>query len=62
MIAKTNGGNLISQVKQVGGRVFEKILVQSGVSEFNGAQGRILYVLWESDGIPITKLSKNRVG
>lgn len=58
MVPKTNGGFLISQIKQVGGRVFEKILAESGIDEFNGAQGRILYVLWQTDGIPITKLSK----
>lgn len=58
LISKTNGGFLVSQVKQISGRVFEKILAESGVNEFNGAQGRILYVLWESDGIPIIELSK----
>lgn len=58
MISKTNGGFLISQVKQVGGRVFEKILAESHIDEFNGAQGRILYVLWQTDSIPIIELSK----
>lgn len=54
---KTNGGFLISKVKQVQGRVFEKMLTQHGISEFNGAQGRILFVLWEEDNIPIKQLS-----
>ncbi len=58
MISKTSGGFLISQIKQVSGRRFEKLLSQAGVDAFNGAQGRILYVLWQEDGIPIAALSK----
>lgn len=55
---KSNGGHLISQIKQVGSRIFEKILAEKSIDAFNGAQGRILYVLWQSDGIPIVELSK----
>ena len=28
------------------------------MNEFNGAQGRILYVLWQEDSVPIIELSK----
>ncbi len=55
---KTNGGFLITQIKQVQGRVFERMLTESGIDEFNGAQGRILYVLWQEDNLPIAELSK----
>jgi len=55
---ETQGGFLISQIKQISGRIFEKLLVNAGVEEFNGAQGRILYVLWQEDGIPIVELSR----
>ncbi len=55
---KTNGGFLISQVKQIQGRVFEKLLTESGIDEFNGAQGRILYILWQKDNISIAELAK----
>ncbi len=58
LLAKTNGGFLVSKVKQIQGRVFERLLNENGISEFNGAQGRILFVLWESDNIPITELSE----
>lgn len=58
MLEKTNGGFLISKVKQVQGRVFERLLDENGISEFNGAQGRILFVLWETDNIPISELSE----
>ncbi len=52
------GGFLITRIKQVGGRVFERILAQRNIDAFNGPQGRILYVLWQHDGIPISELSR----
>lgn len=58
MIPDAKGGFLISQIKQVSGRLFEKILSRAGVDAFNGPQGRILYVLWQEDNIPIAALSK----
>ncbi|HCL04009.1 MAG TPA: MarR family transcriptional regulator [Lachnoclostridium phytofermentans] len=57
-IRKTDGGFLISQMKQVGSRIFEKLLEDACVDAFNGAQGRILYVLWQSDNIPIVELAR----
>lgn len=53
-----SGGFLISKIKQIQGRVFEKLLDENGISEFNGAQGRILFVLWNKDNIPISTLSE----
>ena len=55
---KAEGGYLMSQIKQVSGRIFEKMLINAGIDEFNGAQGRILYVLWQHDNIPIVELSR----
>lgn len=52
------GGFLITRIKQVGGRIFERILAQKNIDAFNGSQGRILYVLWQQDGIPISELSR----
>lgn len=57
-MAKTNGGLLISQVKQIQDRVFDGLLQQCGIEDFNGAQGRILYVLWKEDNLPIVELSR----
>ena len=54
----TQAGFLISQIKSIGGRVFEKILANAQISEFNGAQGKILYALWQKDNISIIELSK----
>lgn len=55
---KTNGGFLITQIKQVQGRIFDALLQKAGIEEFNGAQGRILYVLWQEDGLPVVELAK----
>ena len=55
---RNTGGFLITRIKQVGGRVFDRILSQKKIDVFNGAQGRILYVLWQDDGIPISELSR----
>ncbi len=57
-VIKTYGGFLISQIKQLQGRVFEKMLKESGVDAFNGAQGRILYTLWEHKRLTITEISR----
>ena len=54
---KTNGGYLISRIKQVGTRLFDRMLAEADIDAFNGAQGRILYVLWQEDGITISRLS-----
>ena len=29
-----------------------------GIDDFNGAQGRILFVLWQQDDLPIVELSR----
>ena len=55
---RNTGGFLITRIKPVGGRVFDRILSQKKIDVFNGAQGRILYVLWQDDGIPISELSR----
>ena len=55
---KTSGGFLLSQIHQLSGRTFEKMLKESRVDAFNGPQGRILYVLWEHDKLSITEIGK----
>ncbi len=54
---ETKGGFLISRIKQTATRIFDRMLADSGIDEFNGAQGRILYVLWQNDEISISSLS-----
>ncbi len=54
---ETKGGYLISRIKQTGTRLFDRMLSQADIDAFNGAQGRILYVLWQQDEVSISSLS-----
>ena len=54
-------GMQITLCKQYIGRMLERLLADNGIDEFNGPQGRILHVLWDSDGISIQELA-NRTG
>ena len=47
----------MAKIRQVGGRISERILKQHNV-EINSAQGRIMFALWQNDGISINELSK----
>lgn len=51
------GGNIISQIKRLSDRIFERILSAKNIDAFNGAQGRILYVLWQTEHISLRELS-----
>lgn len=51
------GGFLMAKVHQVSGRVFAGRLRAAGI-EINPAQGRILFALWQQDGIPIQILKE----
>jgi len=51
------GGFLISKIHRLSGRVFARMLRVYDI-EINPAQGRILFVLWREDGIPIRDLAK----
>ena len=55
---RINGGFQVSKIKQLGDRIFEKILAERSIEAFNGAQGRILYVLFQEDGVPIKTVSE----
>jgi len=51
------GGNLVSRIHQVSGRVFSRILKQHGIDVLNPAQGRILNELWKEESISQTELA-----
>ncbi len=51
------GGVLLAKIHQLAGRVFNRKLKKHGIGDINSAQGRILFALWENDGIPISELS-----
>lgn len=55
---ETQGGFLISRIKHLADRVFERMLKECGIDAFNGAQGRILYVLWQHEELPISRIGQ----
>ena len=57
MITERKSGFLISKIHQISGRIFSKKLKEYKI-EINPAQGRILFVLWEKDGISIQELAQ----
>ncbi len=57
MRIERQGGFLLSKIHRLTGRVFARMLRECEI-EINPAQGRILFVLWREDGIPIRELAK----
>lgn len=54
---ETKGGFYITQIKQRQDRIFEKLLLESGI-EISGGQGRILFVLWREPPLTISEISR----
>jgi DNA-binding MarR family transcriptional regulator len=57
MKPQSQGGFLIAKIHQLAGRIFSKLLKKHQI-EINPAQGRIMFVLWRNDNIPIQELAK----
>jgi DNA-binding MarR family transcriptional regulator len=58
MKSQRQGGFLIAKIHQLGGRIFARILKENNIDEINPAQGRIMFVLWRNNDIPIAKLAR----
>ena len=54
---ETKGGFYITRIKQLQDRIFEKLLMESGI-EISSGQGRILFILWKSDNLTVSEISK----
>ncbi|MCH5340859.1 MAG: MarR family transcriptional regulator [Acetatifactor sp.] len=54
---ETRGGFYITQIKQLQDRIFERLLLESGL-EISGGQGRILFILWKTDHLTISEISE----
>lgn len=48
----------MAKIHQLGGRIFARLLKEHGVDQINPAQGRIMFVLWQEDNIPINDLAQ----
>jgi DNA-binding MarR family transcriptional regulator len=57
MRRQRQGGFLIAKIHQLAGRIFNRKLKEAGI-ELNPAQGRIMFVLWQKDRIPINELAR----
>ncbi|NPE06829.1 MAG: MarR family transcriptional regulator [Asgard group archaeon] len=57
MKLQSQGGFLIAKIHQLSGRIFTRLLKKHQI-EINPAQGRIMFVLWRDDNIPIQELAK----
>ena len=58
MKSQRQGGFLVARIHQLSGRIFARMLKEHGVEEINPAQGRIMFVLWRQDGLPISDLAR----
>ncbi len=54
---ETKGGFYITQIKQLQDRIFERLLLENGI-EISGGQGRILFILWKTDHLTISEISR----
>ncbi len=54
---ETKGGFYITQIKQLQDGIFERLLLENGI-EISGGQGRILFILWKTDHLTISEISK----
>jgi DNA-binding MarR family transcriptional regulator len=57
MKQQKQAGFLMAKIRQVGERIFYRKLRESGI-EINPGQGRIMFALWQNDGISIQELAK----
>lgn len=57
MKEQRQAGFLMAKIRQVSGRIFERMLNRYNI-EINSAQGRIMFALWQQDNISINELTK----
>ena len=57
MKQQRQSGFLMAKIRQVAGRIFERMLKDCNI-EISSAQGRIMFALWQEDGISINELGK----
>jgi DNA-binding MarR family transcriptional regulator len=57
MKSQSQGGFLMAKIRQVGGRIAERILREYDI-EITSAQGRIMFALWQQDGVSMNELAR----
>ena len=56
-VPRREAGSLIGRIHQIAGRVFSRLLRESGLEDISAGQGRIIYELWKGDGVSAKDLS-----
>jgi DNA-binding MarR family transcriptional regulator len=57
MEQQRQGGFLMAKIRQVAGRIFERMLNRYDI-EINSAQGRIMFALWQQDNVSINEIAQ----
>jgi DNA-binding MarR family transcriptional regulator len=52
------GGFLITKIRQLASRIFDKLLKEYKIDEISAAQGRVMFPLWRQDNISFQDLKK----
>ncbi|UCC20285.1 MAG: MarR family transcriptional regulator [Promethearchaeota archaeon] len=52
------GGFLITKIRQLSQRIFNKLLEDNKLDEISAAQGRVMFPLWQKDNISFQDLKK----
>ncbi len=58
MKQQREGGFLIAKIHHLAGRILARKLKEHHIDKINPAQGRILFVVWQNNGISIQELAK----
>ena len=54
---KRKGGYFISRIQKISSRIFSQKLIENGI-EISHGQGRLLFILWDNDGISVQELAE----
>jgi len=57
MKIKRKGGYLISRIQKISSRILSQKLIENGI-EISHGQGRLLFILWDNDGLSVQELAK----
>lgn len=58
MKAQREAGFLISRINRLSRRILARKMKEYGIDRINPAQGRIMFVLWRNESVPIGELAK----
>ena len=57
MKIKRKGGYFVSRIQKISSRIFSQKLIENGI-EISHGQGRLLFILWDNDGVSVQELAK----